>query len=227
MVDTPNEPQDSTGATPRRAVFHWVLLIGLLGATTFAGYTAMGLVTAEVPTASADTTSGPRVNPFAKQDGLQLVAYVVAASDCGWSSTPAMMQIVGSIRDSLVVGLDPTYSSVRVVAVVLDDSVSAGWKFVSALSGGRPERSFDQVVLGGSWLNETLQRWIWRDSLVDAASPQVFLVARPIGAAAYLDDYRLRIGQDWIVARHVGSSSIHQWLAAGATVERPQAPRGP
>lgn len=214
-MNSPDTPKLTASAT---RVLRVALLATVLAITGVVGYTAVGLLeSSSVPRSTAATT-GPRVNPFASQDGLQLVAYIVTASNCGWSSTPAMMSLVGSVRDSLIADLDSQFTSVRVVAVVLDDTLANGWRFIQELSGGKPELAFDQVIVGGSWMNESIQKWVWKDGVVEAASPQVFLVAREITSSSYLDDSRIRLGSERIVARHVGSSQIHSWLTSGASV---------
>lgn len=214
-MNIPESPKLIAGAA---RVARVAVLATVLAVTGVGGYTAVGLLRTAREPIRPIVTVGPKVNPFASQDGLQLVAYVVTASNCGWSSTPAMMSLVGSIRDSLIVDLDSGFTSVRVVAVVLDDTLANGWRFIQELSGGKPEVAFDQVIVGGSWMNESIQRWAWKEGAVEAASPQVFLVAREIATSSYLDDYRIRLGTERVVARHVGSAQIHSWLSSGAAV---------
>lgn len=42
------------------------------------------------------------------------------------------------------------------------------------------------MSVGGSWLNEEVVRFVWRDSVAPAASPQVIVIARPVNTANYL-----------------------------------------
>jgi hypothetical protein len=157
----------------------------------------------------------PPVNPFERENGKNLIAFVVTASDCGWSALPATMKAVGSIREKLRAAHGATYVSTSVVGVALDRNLGSGLDFLAKLGGGKPEKAFDQIIVGGSWLNELVIQFVWREGIVDALSPQILLIERTVGTDAYLTASTISIKNDKLLANPRGSSEIVQWVEQG------------
>lgn len=89
-------------------------------------------------------------NPFASASGTHLIAFVITASDCGWSSRPTVMSALGSVRDRLRSSYGSSYAQVSVIGVALDRDVDAGVRFLSDIGKGKANGAFDQVVVGGA-----------------------------------------------------------------------------
>ncbi len=163
--------------------------------------------------AAADTT--PPVNPFASVHGKNLIAYIITASDCGWSQRPATMQAVSQIRNRLKVAHGSEYAAVTVIGVAIDKDPTAGLDFLAKIAKMSPDGAFDQVMAGGSWLNEELVRLLWRDALIEGASPQVLLIERQVASDQYLKDWTLQLGSDRVLANPSGSNGIVGWIGEG------------
>jgi hypothetical protein len=109
-----------------------------------------------------------------------------------------------------------SFAAVRVVAVDLDNDVKPGLQFISHLEHGGSSPVFDQVSVGGSWLNEEFVRIGWKGGMAQPAIPQVLVIARPVDATAYMAKARLSVGTDSVLADVVGARDIVAWVAAGA-----------
>ncbi|NOT06972.1 MAG: hypothetical protein HOP28_02080 [Gemmatimonadales bacterium] len=208
-------------ALGRRAV-SGVVVLGSLTAS-YTGVTfwqhQRQLSAAAAREAREEAEDDPPVNPFAAHHGKHLIAFVITASDCGWSTQPATMEAVGSIRAKLQSAHGGAYAKVSVVGIGLDKDLGAGLRFLADLGQGKVDRAFDQVIVGGSWLNEQIVRFVWRERLADAASPQVILIERPVNTEAYLSASTIGVESDRLLANPSGSAEIVRWIDLGLPLD--------
>lgn len=166
-------------------------------------------IVSETRSSSSPTTPE---NPFAADNGRHLIAYVITASDCGWSKQPAMMETIRTLRTRLQSRYQSTYARVSVVGVAFDKDLEAGLRFLSDISKDRRAESFDQVIAGGSWLNEQIVRLVWRERVATAISPQVLVVERPVDTESYLSSSVIAVADDVVVANPAGNNQILRWI---------------
>lgn len=170
--------------------------------------------------AQAQVASGEAPsNPFASANGMNLIAFVLTASDCGWSSRPATMEAVGSIRDKMRSAHGVSYAQISVVGVALDRDLDAGLAFLSDLGKGEPDGAFDQIMVGGSWLNEQIVRFVWREGITEAASPQVVVIERPVNTESYLATSTIAVQSDRLLLNAIGSIEIMLWIDQGVPLD--------
>jgi hypothetical protein len=190
------------------------------------GYVVTSVWRAEVGSATpvsaknAAATKRPAVapvNPFA--NGSYLVAYVLFASDCGFSELPGSKDAISRLRATLLKSQGASFAAVRVVAVDLDKDVKPGLDFISQLQHGATAPVFDQVEVGGSWLNEEFVRLGWQKGMAKPAIPQVVLVTRPVDSRTYLSNAHLSVGADSVLADIVGAADIAAWVAGGTRID--------
>lgn len=163
------------------------------------------------------------VNPFASANGTHLIAYVVTASDCGWSTQPGVMAAIRTMRTKLQSVHGASYAQVSVVGVALDKNLDEGLRFLSSVGNGTAGEIFDQVIVGGSWLNEQIVRFVWREGVTIAASPQVLIIERPVNTESYLSNWTIGVQDDTVVTSKLGSDEIVSWINRGVPLERTQA----
>lgn len=204
---------------PRTALAAVVLLGSItasyLSVTVWQTQRVSGVAVSEAGVASSSTP----VNPFADVNGTHLIAFVFTSSDCGWSADQATMDAVGSIRSKMRSAHGGSYAEVSVVGVALDDDLEAGLRFLSELGNGTAEDAFDQVIVGGSWLNEQVVRFVWREHVAKAASPQVVVIERPVNTESYLLTSTIHVDSDRLVVNPVGSAEIIQWINQGLRLD--------
>jgi hypothetical protein len=155
------------------------------------------------------------VNPFASANGTHLIAFVLTASDCGWSRIPESMEAVGRIRDQIRSTHGDSYAQVTVVGVALDRDIEAGIGFLSEIGKGKPGRSFDQVMIGGGWLNEQVVRFAWRERIAEAVTPSVIVIERPVNTESYVSTSTIDAQADRLLVKLQGRLQIVAWMNAG------------
>ena len=172
-----------------------------------------GSTRAESPTPDAPT------NPFASVDGVHLIAFVITASDCGWSNHPQTKAALGSIRERMRSAYGDRYAHLEIVGVAIDEEPEAGLTFLSEIGGGTVRTAFDQVAVGGSWLNEQVVRFVWREGKAVASTPQVIVVERLVDTSSYLSESTIKTGDDLVVANPRGSRDLLRWLEQGLPLD--------
>jgi hypothetical protein len=147
--------------------------------------------------------------------GEYLVAFAFLASDCGFSSEAQLMKAVRVMRDSLRGSHGTRYAGVSVIGVAVDEDIDAGLRYLRNLM--RTAKSFDQISVGGSWLNEYVAELIWRRGITIAATPQVVLIRRLIDATSY--PQTIHVQADSVLSVVAGRDDIIAWVNAGTPLD--------
>lgn len=199
------------------------LAMSVLLGSIVTSYFGMGIwqqrTSVSLPTSSDVVGAGEAVNPFASANGMHLIAFVVTASSCGWSTLPATMEAIGRIREELQLAHGDSYAQVSVVGVALDGDLDAGLQFLADLGKGKPSKAFDQVSVGGSWLNEQVVRFVWREGLAPNRTPQVILIERPVNTESYLSSATIEVQSDRLVVNPIGSVEMLDWIDQGVPLD--------
>lgn len=159
------------------------------------------------------------VNPFAAANGTNLIAYVLTSSECGWCTLPEATKAIGSFQTQIRTRYKSSYAQVSVVGVITDMEVNAGLDYIASLGNGDAGGPFDQVIVGGSWLNEQVVRFVWREQVARALTPQIIVIERPVNTDAYISASTIRVENDTLVANPTGYHEILAWLEADMPLE--------
>ena len=173
------------------------------GATLSSGY-KIDLSVAPRPGPASD---GSRYVPaFEVQSGPQLVMVYVGSSTCPWANQRSLPEALETIK-------------VRLAAVAREHGM--GFKAVGLAVDWLPERGiahlkrfghFDEVAAGGGWGGTLALRYLWSDTQVGAATPQVLVYTRVFLAPAEATDpflYEERERRTRAVKR--GFAEIVEW----------------
>lgn len=208
-----------------RSVARNPLALSVLFLSTLVAYlaassllTAMRATGAGTPLAESPNPDAP-TNPFASVNGAHLIAFVITASDCGWSNHPETKAALGILRERMRSVYGDKYAHIEVVGVAIDEDPEAGLTFLSDIGRGTVRTAFDQVAVGGSWLNEQVVRFAWREAKARAATPQVIVVERLVDTSSYLSEYTIKTGDDLVVANASGASDIVRWIEQGLPLD--------
>ncbi len=155
----------------------------------------------------------PSSAPFASVGGRHLDVLVITSSDCAWSTRPEFMTAIPRIRQRLRSTSRRSYQKVNIIGVAMDVDPDSGFQFLAELGNGKVGGIFDQVAVGGSWLNEVVTQFVWRENLGEAATPQVVIAERLVSADSY--PTALDITERKLLLRLVGSSRIDRWVKDG------------
>ncbi len=171
-------------------------------------------ITQQAPSSPTKQAPSPPTNPFGSAHGRHLIAYVITASDCGWSNRPEGKAVIASLKEDLHRAHGAEYARITVVGVDIDDNIETGLRFLATFSSDR-SKVFDQVMIGGSWLNEQILEFVWREHIAEPMSPQVIALERTIDTADYLNTSRIGVGGDTLVATAGGEAAIKKWARDG------------
>ncbi len=108
-----------------------------------------------------------------------------------------------------------------VVGIAMDDDLTAGVRYLRSL--GRSGAAFDEISVGGSWLNQFATALIWRDGLATPEVPQVVLVERRVDAAGY--PRYMDVQRDSVLLKVTGRDSLIAWVNGGTPLDFGRSPR--
>jgi len=115
------------------------------------------------------------------------------------------------MRDSLRSSHGHQFARVTVIGVSISDDLRAGVRYLEDL--GANGWAFDQISVGGSWMNELMIPLIWRQTVAKVAVPQVLLVERHIDATGFPD--AIAVERDTVLLDVVGRDKLIAWVDAG------------
>src|SRR6266853_3065902 len=115
--------------------------------------------------------------------GRYLVAVVLLSSECGFCTEENTKRAVRQVRASLRASQGKAFASVSVVGVAIDPDLRAGLRYLKSLEQSEPV--FDELSVGGSWLNQVLTPLVWRDEVAKPQVPEVVLIERRVDATGF------------------------------------------
>jgi hypothetical protein len=146
-------------------------------------------------------TSGKRNDAHGIPHGDQVVVFFVAAAFSRGSSAPGLREAIRSLHQKLQAEAERQGLALEFVGVSLDWIVEDGIRFLRAYG------PFDEMVVGGNWLNLAAIEYVWRDSPGVPTIPQIVLVRRRIDPGPST----IGVGPDHVVGRFVGVEQIIEW----------------
>lgn len=108
--------------------------------------------------------------------GSQLEFVFVGASTCGQSNYPGLEEAVQALKVRLSDYARTRDMSFRALGIAVDPDADSGLDHLRRF--GR----FDEVSSGYGWGNALAIRYMWADSLVRPATPQVLIYTRVVGS---------------------------------------------
>lgn len=152
--------------------------------------------------------SSLRADSLIPASGSYLVAYVMLSSGCAACRDERTKLVLRNLGDSLRSSHASAFARVLVIGVVIDRSFESGVEYLQDIGP-----AFDEVSIGGGWLNQQVTNLVWRDALVRAAVPQVVLVERRVDASRYPHD--MLVAGDSLVLSVAGRDSLTLWINGG------------
>jgi hypothetical protein len=143
--------------------------------------------------------------------GRQLVVYLFGGSRCGFCQKRETKDAFRSMRRQLMERYVASghYSSLTVVGVAIDDSLTEGVKYLQSFGSG----VVDEISVGSGWQNDYMNRLLWRDQIAAPAIPLVIVVSRSMSAT--LAPLNLTYSADSVVTVVQGSDRIADWVRSG------------
>lgn len=179
-------------------------LFVVLAASTAVSFGVTRLGRSLVLDTPASTVPAEALRP---RSGGHLVAYVILSNKCAACQDDRTKRAVKSLRDSLRSSHAAAFVRVSVVGVDIE-GVESGVEYLGSFG-----TAFDELSVGGAWMNHILTTVVWRNALAPAATPTVVLVRRDVNAHRYPHD--IAIDDDSLILSVSGRDSLIRWVNAG------------
>jgi hypothetical protein len=139
--------------------------------------------------------------------GDEIVLVFIGASFCNAHNVPGFPDVVESAKLRLQRHAQQGGMQFRAIGVALDWRAADGLAFLARFG------EFDEVASGGNWTSDGATKYIWRDIPGDANVPQLLVLRRSVHKGE-----AIRVGEDQVVKRLLGTGDIEKWVAGGATL---------
>ncbi len=183
-------------------------------------------------TASTGDVSGAQPPPGAPDSvqlaalglapGRELVAYVMVGSHCGYCQLDDTKAAIASLRAHLKTDHAKEFTTVTVIGVVVDRALRSGLEYLNSIGMD----AFDEISVGSGWQNTHMTRFVRRDKVTEAGTPQVVVLARTMTAhlrPVLTVDY----SADSILTIVPGHKALLDWVAGGTPLQMPSGPPTP
>ncbi len=168
---------------------------------------------AVVPTAFATAVDSTRYVPTSSiASGDELILVFIAGAFCAASRDSALPAIVEHAKLRAAAAASEAGYRFRAIGVSLD------WRQEEGLALLARYGRFDQIAVGGNWLNDSAVKYLWRDIPGGAEVPQILFVRRSIDVGPRL----IHVGDESMVARLGGSDAIRRWVDGGGRLPLPR-----
>ena len=171
---------------------------------------AFKVMTARHGTVAWRAAHSPTIRDAAT-DEVQDVFVLIGSSHCGYSTDPKLFGAFDRIVAANTSG--HTVASTLRIGVSMDEDARRGFDWLRSV--GR----FDEVDIGGNWLNSDVVNLIWAVPAAPPVIPQIILIERRIHRTSQPAS-RLTVTDVHVVKRAVGLDHISNWVdsvKAGAT----------
>jgi hypothetical protein len=124
-------------------------------------------------TAHEGVGQGARYRPTeTHHQGRDIVAIVIGSSQCGFSTWSKYMAVIDPMLRTLQDQARARGFGFTAVGVAVDDPADSGYAYLKRLT------DFDEILTGRQWLNTGLIHFLWPDSTITPATPELIIVAR-------------------------------------------------
>ena len=107
-----------------------------------------------------------------QHQGRDIVAIVIGSSQCGFSTWPKYMAVIDPMLRTLQDEARSRGFGFTAVGVAVDEPADSGYAYLKRLA------EFDEILTGRQWLNTGLVHFLWPDSTITPATPELLIIAR-------------------------------------------------
>jgi hypothetical protein len=103
---------------------------------------------------------------------------------------------------------EAAHTGFATLGVAISEDIDSGVAMLQPLS------QFEEISIGGGWVNQTAEKYFWTDPTGKAPVPQVLIVEREINATDTRSQWS--VSPHRLVLRVLGADPIRAWVAKGA-----------
>jgi hypothetical protein len=182
-------------------------LVAVLCVAVAASYVLTRVGRSLLASGASSSRSGVRSGSVVPPSGNYLIAYVMVSGSCAACRDERTKTAVRSLRDSLRSLHSAAFAKISVIGVDID-GIESGVKYLRTYGP-----AFDELSIGGAWMNEVMTRVVWRNAAARAEVPAIVLFQRRVDARRYPED--IMVGDDSVLLAVGGRDSIVRWVNAG------------
>jgi hypothetical protein len=142
-----------------------------------------------------------RARPF-EAEGTEIVVALIGTSRCVGSRHKSLTVAMDSLRKRLRVFAEKRHQRVRLLGVALDDDLAVGLRWLTTVG------PFDEISVGGSWLNLEAVHLVHRGLIGEATVPQVVVFRRSFAGER---TGAILVSPDRLAFRKAGLEPIMSW----------------
>lgn len=138
--------------------------------------------------------------PAPLRSGTEVLMVLIGSSGCAGTAAPGLPEAVARVKTALRSKAEREAQSFVTIGVALDWSIPKGMAMLERFG------PFDEVMVGRSWLNSGVVKYIWKDVPGFAATPQIVVLEREIA-----NDGGFVVGPEQVRTRRIGADAIIAW----------------
>ena len=138
----------------------------------------------------------------------QIRMVFIGSSTCGAQRQEGFREAIETAKRSLAERFSGEGRQFLSTGVAVDWELESGIDFLAAFG------EFDEIIVGGNWLNSGAITYVWRDFPGASDVPQVVVVKRSVDVSSNT----ISVGEEEILARLVGAEHIMKWVDLGAPI---------
>ncbi|MGD2218386.1 MAG: hypothetical protein PVJ64_16640 [Gemmatimonadales bacterium] len=154
-----------------------------------------------------ESTNGP--NPDLERGTTEQIRMIlIGSSACGAQRNEDLREAIEAAKRDLAERFTGEGKQFASTGVALDWRIEDGLEFLGAFG------EFDEVIVGGNWLNAGAVRYIWRDFPGASTVPQVVVLKRSVTVSSST----ISVGEEELLARLAGTEQVMKWVDLGAPI---------
>lgn len=131
----------------------------------------------------------------------ETLAFLVISSHCIAAYDPNLVAIVDATKGALARDAAARGRKLHLIAISLDDDIGPALRFLARLG------TFNEVSIGGNWLNSQVSSLVWNDPQTEPQIPQWIIVDRDVT----IGQARIAIRSGQVRTRIVGLDGMRRW----------------
>lgn len=143
---------------------------------------------------------------FSLQGGEEIAFIFIGASSCPAASKGDVISTVRTAKKAVGNRLDSLELSYTTIGVAKDWSTQEGINYLERLG------KFNQITVGGNWMNMAIMKYVHDGISGQAATPQLLLVHRKVRG---IEAPTFSIEKETLLLRKVGVNEIMRWASSG------------
>ncbi|MGD2153917.1 MAG: hypothetical protein PVG79_11675 [Gemmatimonadales bacterium] len=135
----------------------------------------------------------------------QIRMIFIGSSTCGAHRDAGFRAAIATAKRALAERFTGAGRQFASAGVAIDWRIEDGIEFLAEFG------EFDEIIVGGNWLNSGAIRYVWEDFPGSSVVPQVVVARRSVNVSGST----IAVGEEELLARLAGAEQIMEWVDLG------------